>query len=565
MKPAKKIEKLISKINVTPDAQKDKKTLDDILMAQEKTKSSANTQPNIWRIIMNNKITKLTAAAAIILVAITIINQFGGSIDGSSVAFAQMTEAIKKVPWIHVICHYDDEEGVKQSREQWFSFRSKTSAFISADSSIDYSSGLQRRWFGYDPETETLKIEFWDPSFSTTGAGTPFAEVKPGNFFDYYLRDADNSQAVVSHSTKVYDGKEFDVFEFEIEKEGYSKKVTLLTDMTTHLPERLDMEFIRSNKTSIDSSEIEYPEKGPESIYDLGVPLNTKKVVDWMPEDDLVEVWDKHRACRNDFYDATSKSIAVITEKSRAVKDGVWGDRMNRVTIEYKEVPQFCWYSYQLGEGMNYPDEPQTVDELPQSFEEILQWSKTVKLYPYYCGKRIATLWKDSGWSPRLIRWTWPIGYPRGYNVIEDDYSIENNLICIEKIQRNDAEHFEQMRKVIPDFRKGTQPSDTYDRFIYYLNPERDYICQRRVSEWRIKDNKPDSVAIDDVIEYDKANSGKWYAKKFKSTGFEGNDQTSESTTKIYLETDIDFPETVFDEKLDLPEYEPDVYVPDRN
>ena len=36
MRSAKKIEKLIRKINVTPDPQMDRKTLGDILLGQEK-------------------------------------------------------------------------------------------------------------------------------------------------------------------------------------------------------------------------------------------------------------------------------------------------------------------------------------------------------------------------------------------------------------------------------------------------------------------------------------------------------------------------------------------------
>lgn len=97
MKPAKKIEKLISKINVTPDAQQDKKTLDDILDAQEKTKtiSSANTQPNTWRIIMNTKTTKFAAAAMVIIAVLIGINQFGGSVDMSSAAFAEVVQQIR--------------------------------------------------------------------------------------------------------------------------------------------------------------------------------------------------------------------------------------------------------------------------------------------------------------------------------------------------------------------------------------------------------------------------------------------------------------------------------------
>jgi len=96
MKPAKNIEKLIRKINVTPDTRMDQKTLDDILVAQEKTKktSSANIQPSVGRIIMKSKITKLTAAAVIIIAILIGINQSGRTIDGTSVAWASLAERV---------------------------------------------------------------------------------------------------------------------------------------------------------------------------------------------------------------------------------------------------------------------------------------------------------------------------------------------------------------------------------------------------------------------------------------------------------------------------------------
>ncbi|MHC5059630.1 MAG: PDZ domain-containing protein [Planctomycetota bacterium] len=53
--------------------------------------------PQIWRIIMKNRITKL-AAAAVILVAVLIgINQFGGSLDGASVALADVAKKIEQI------------------------------------------------------------------------------------------------------------------------------------------------------------------------------------------------------------------------------------------------------------------------------------------------------------------------------------------------------------------------------------------------------------------------------------------------------------------------------------
>ncbi|HEG43686.1 MAG TPA: hypothetical protein ENH94_06530 [Phycisphaerales bacterium] len=66
-----------------------------ILDGQSKPKTSKpGSRPDIWRVIMQSKITKLTAAAAIILVGMVIVNQFGGSIDMASVAWADVVAEI---------------------------------------------------------------------------------------------------------------------------------------------------------------------------------------------------------------------------------------------------------------------------------------------------------------------------------------------------------------------------------------------------------------------------------------------------------------------------------------
>jgi len=49
-------------------------------------------RPDIWRIIMKSKITKLAAAAVIIIAILIAINQFGGSVGGGNVAFGEVLE-----------------------------------------------------------------------------------------------------------------------------------------------------------------------------------------------------------------------------------------------------------------------------------------------------------------------------------------------------------------------------------------------------------------------------------------------------------------------------------------
>ena len=91
MRPTENIERFIKnrKPQVVTSADVDNRVLNNSFAAMEeamRTKSSV-TQPNIWRIIMKSKMTKLAAAAVIIIAVLIGINQFGGSIGGDSVAF----------------------------------------------------------------------------------------------------------------------------------------------------------------------------------------------------------------------------------------------------------------------------------------------------------------------------------------------------------------------------------------------------------------------------------------------------------------------------------------------
>jgi hypothetical protein len=85
--------------------------------------------------------------------------------------------------------------------------------------------------------------------------------------------------------------------------------------------------------------------------------------------------------------------------------------------------------------------------------------------------------------------------------VIQDDYARENHLIRLE-VQRG----------------------------VFYLNPDRDYLCQRRIIH-------PDD-RVEEVTEFGKTDDGRWYPRKVKDGGL---------TYTIYLENHPPFPEGIFD------------------
>jgi len=103
MSAAENIERLVKKFyavkksSIATNAEMDTKVLDDALQALDKSKKiqSAATQPNIWRIIMKGKITKLAVAAVIIIACLIGLSLWPGT--GTGIALAEVLARIEQV------------------------------------------------------------------------------------------------------------------------------------------------------------------------------------------------------------------------------------------------------------------------------------------------------------------------------------------------------------------------------------------------------------------------------------------------------------------------------------
>jgi len=104
MRPSDNIEKLFRQTNIETNADVDKVVLGDAVNAMSKSKQSKPgiVRPDIWRIIMKSKMTKFAAAAVIIIAVLVGINQFGSSIDGSSVAWGQVITRTNQIDHVHL-------------------------------------------------------------------------------------------------------------------------------------------------------------------------------------------------------------------------------------------------------------------------------------------------------------------------------------------------------------------------------------------------------------------------------------------------------------------------------
>ncbi len=103
MRPKEDIEKQIKKLRYESSAQTYNKVLNSVLVAMEASEKqkSAVPQPNIWRTIMKSPITKLAAAAVIIVAAIFSINIINKSVP-AAFGVEQVIDAYNTIRFLHV-------------------------------------------------------------------------------------------------------------------------------------------------------------------------------------------------------------------------------------------------------------------------------------------------------------------------------------------------------------------------------------------------------------------------------------------------------------------------------
>ena len=135
MRPSDNIEKLFRQTNIETNADVDKVVLDDAVNAMSKSKQSKPgiARPDIWRIIMQSKMTKIAAAATIIIIAALGISLLQNS---ATIAYAieQTIEAGQDMRYLHFYyassdnniadkeawLEYDDSGQIKNIRVNWY-------------------------------------------------------------------------------------------------------------------------------------------------------------------------------------------------------------------------------------------------------------------------------------------------------------------------------------------------------------------------------------------------------------------------------------------------------------
>lgn len=547
------------------------------------------------RTIMKSPISKI--AAAVIIIAVLIgINQFGGSVDIATIAFADITEAMQKVTWMRVL---PDENIGNQalSGEYWYSHKNKIRATKDTDGSVEYFDLAAQKKYVYKPKTDTVTISTFfsdDDSDIMSRSETPFGAAET------LVETLEKLGADVEVEKGKYNGTDVYIQSMTstVENTLPFSVVKLFVDQQTHLLLRMEMHLKKAIETADGLHEkppempdrivscFEYPENGPKDIYALGVP-KTARIVDNTISGQTQKVLDLYLACRENL---PKRYILLITSTNR------YGD-IDQTELSYNDEPRQRYEKISVLDMQKWSKSKgaaTAINNLNKTFDSQFEWwTKTdIAGYGYhlyhielYDGQYVHRLSYEYDHQKGLTQGTWKtiekeyrlekpnlakdltwLGWPNhilgnhphevSRRIIEDDYSRENKLICVQ-VLRKGYKHSNSPGVSLPG------------EWLFYLNPEKNYICQKRLfkytrdATWQTDPDwldgvDPDKIEKDhysltQVLEYGRTESGAWYAKKLRNIYGSGLFENSENQQKqgrvdtIYLKEAPEFPEGIFD------------------
>ncbi|MBL7188592.1 MAG: hypothetical protein ISS70_19885 [Phycisphaerae bacterium] len=256
---------------------------------------------------MKNRITKLAAAAAIIIAVLIGISQFGGSINGSSQVFASMLEEMQKIPWVHSVMEVDQSE---EPIESWVSFDPSIVILkgLDGDGTVMYVNFSQEVQHVYSRDSNRITVSTVPDTFSHMGPKTAFEMI------EFMMDSVKASGTKITREKTEQDGVPVEI----IRAVSDVQDVAVIRDIERNLPISVEYKALDNAPDRISGRMIlDYPEQGPGDIYAVGAPKDAD-VFDTRPKGNLK---DLTKEIQRRFNKGFGDYIAVVLESSGSRED----------------------------------------------------------------------------------------------------------------------------------------------------------------------------------------------------------------------------------------------------
>lgn len=321
--------------------QKQNRQSIEILKSRADGESPKRPQ-NIGTIIMKNRITKLAVAAIIIIAALIGINHLGGSIDMASVAWADVVENMKNMPWMHGVV-----EGAGERFEVWFSFERKVMVSKREPiGKITYHDNLKHTVQVYDPDANTITNSHTTVDVFK-GLGTAL------DFPKHILKLFEEASEEIIQEKGEYKGKDSKIYKMSGFLGGMHMEVEMILDKDKEVLLFVNQKvFNKSGVLEMEANAyFDYPENGPNNIYEVGVPISAKIAGSEKEKSAFDKAFEQAMAvidnCENW---PEPRDLAIAYWKVRAVKNYeemaiFWpgSETWNRQVLEKEELGEYVF------------------------------------------------------------------------------------------------------------------------------------------------------------------------------------------------------------------------------
>jgi len=505
--------------------------------------------------LMRSRITKLAAAAVIIIVVLIGISEFGGSIDGASQVFASMLEEMQGIPWVYVIVEVDQPKGLVES---WVSFDPSIVILKELDGTVRYVNSSQEVQHVYSPEKNRITISTVPDTFSHMGPITAFEMI------GFMIDTLETSGAKITREKTVQDGIPVEI----IHAVSDVQDVIMIVDIERNLPISGEYKAIENIPNQINGKmRFEYPEQGPADIYAVGVPKNAD-IVDTRPKGSLK---DLTKEIQRRFDKGFGDYIAVVLESSGSREEPNNPSYPNMVLVMRRSGQLWRLDRYlAVNTSLRKDDKTKSLYEnikdiwANPTIKQILESEDKEALigqvlfngkYTISCtqirGKVHKSKWRGdtSRLSPEVlpaIVWTNPFMLTMGN---ENEEKIIESL----PVDPNHAQLIGfRIRTTAKDKNKDSgqynQPREGTDD--YWFDRARDYILLEHTSRKKVGQKSGHSRSVVKAVA--QTSDGRWYPKVIRTEYIRlsrnGEKQRRAREKRILLDTKPTFKQGIFDE-----------------
>jgi hypothetical protein len=214
-----------------------------------------------WRIIMKSKITTITAAVVIII--LILLSLHDGSVDIASNVYAEITENMQEMPWVHIriITEYPTIDERIAEVDIWYSNNEQVIG-MKDSIRVKFSYYRNEKKYDYDSDTNSITVS----SISEDDYSNSLINLKEG--FDSWLKQYGQQGTEINHYLGEFEGEKVEIYETQ-EERGSGK---IYVNPVSRLPIHAEFKDTYQGNQGNVQFHFEFPESGPEDIYDLGVP-----------------------------------------------------------------------------------------------------------------------------------------------------------------------------------------------------------------------------------------------------------------------------------------------------